>query len=219
MWFKEEGYLPEAVRNFLQLLGYAGDDAAGEVRTFDEFIADFAWEKVNTVGPVFDLTKLDWLNGHYIRTLAADELADRIVEWAKEYGQWEDSMSVDVLSKAVPIIQERLTLLKDALPQLDYLFGDVEVEESAKASLKEDAGNVLDEAVAVLESVEMDAESIQAALKERLVEGLGIKPRFAFAPLRIAVSGRKVSPPLFESIEILGREETIKRFKALRSQL
>ena len=219
MWFKEEGYLPEAVRNFLQLLGYAGDDAAGEVRTFDEFIADFAWEKVNTVGPVFDLTKLDWLNGHYIRTLTADELADRIVEWAKEYGQWEDSMSVDVLRKAVPIIQERLTLLKDALPQLDYLFGDVEVEETAKASLKEDAGDVLDEAVAVLESVEMNAESIQAALKERLVEGLGIKPRFAFAPLRIAVSGRKVSPPLFESIEILGREETIKRFKALRSQL
>ena len=78
---------------------------------------------------------------------------------------------------------------------------------------------MLDEAVAVLESVEMNAESIQAALKERLVEGLGIKPRFAFAPLRIAVSGRKVSPPLFESIEILGREETIKRFKALRSQL
>lgn len=80
LWFREQGYLPEALRNFLQLLGYppASDDA--EVATFDEFVAAFDWAKVNTVGPIFDLAKLDWLNGHYIRSLAPEDLADRIVE-------------------------------------------------------------------------------------------------------------------------------------------
>lgn len=219
MWFKEEGYLPEAVRNFLQLLGYAGDDE-NEVKSFDDFVAEFSWSKVNTVGPIFDLKKLDWLNGHYIRTLSADELADRIVAWAREFGQWSDEMDEDVLRAAVPIIQERLVLLKDALPQLDYLFAsDVEFEADAVAALKEDAGEVLDAAIEVTRDVDMAPDAIQAALRERICEGMGIKPKFAFAPLRVALSGRRVSPPLFESMEILGREETIRRLEKLRATL
>ncbi|HJE50758.1 MAG TPA: glutamate--tRNA ligase [Tessaracoccus flavescens] len=218
MWFKEEGYLPEAVRNFLQLLGYAGDDE-NEVKSFDEFVDEFSWSKVNTVGPIFDLKKLDWLNGHYIRSLSAEELADRIIEF--EQGKWSPTpQQVDVLRQAVPIIQERLVLLKDALPQLDYLFAEsVTPEEDAVAALNDDAGAVLDAAIAVTESVAFDAESIQAGLRERIVEGMGIKPKFAFAPIRVAVSGRRVSPPLFESMEILGRDATLARLKALRASL
>lgn len=219
LWFKEQGYLPEAVRNFLQLLGYAGDDEQ-EVKSFEQFVAEFDWAKVNTVGPIFDLKKLDWLNGHYIRSLSVDDLTGRIVGYAKDAGQWEPAMDVEILRQAVPIIQERLVLLKDALPQLDYLFADrVEVADDARASLADNAADVLDAAIAVAQDVPFDAESIQAGLRERIVDGMGIKPKFAFAPVRIAISGRKVSPPLFESMEILGRDESVARLRALRETL
>lgn len=220
MWFKEEGYLPEAVRNFLQLLGYAGDDDA-EVKSFDEFVADFSWSKVNTVGPIFDLKKLDWLNGHYIRMLTAGELAERILEF--ESGRWSPTaQQAEVLRRAVSIVQERLVLLKDALPQLDYLFvadRDLVVEDEARAALPDTAGDVLDAAISVAESVPFDAEAIQAAMRERIVEGMGIKPKFAFAPIRVAISGRRVSPPLFESMELLGRESSLARLRSLRATL
>lgn len=113
-------------------------------------------------------------------------------------------------------------LLKDALPQLDYLFvsdGELTVDQDAMAGLADNAADVLDAAIAVTESVAFDTDSIQAGLKERIVEGMGIKPRFAFAPIRVAISGRKVSPPLFESMEILGRESSLARLKALRATL
>ncbi len=222
MWFREQGYLPEAVRNFLQLLGYAGDEE-NEVKTFEQFVDEFSWSKVNTVGPIFDLKKLDWLNGHYIRTLGADELARRIVAFEREQHGWTPTArEAEVLRQAVPVISERLVLLADALPQLDYLFasdGRLVIDDDAMASLPEDAPDVLDAAVAVLESVPFDAEAIQAGLRERIVEGMGIKPKFAFAPLRVAISGRRVSPPLFESMEILGRESTLNRLRSLRSRI
>lgn len=223
MWFKEQGYLPEAVRNFLQLLGYAGDEE-NEVKSFEQFVQEFSWEKVNTTGPIFDLKKLDWLNGHYIRAMAADELATRISDFAVAAGQWAapTPAQLDVLRRAVPIIQERLVLLKDALPQLDYLFtpdADIVVDPDAVAGLADNAPEVLDAAIDVVSTVALDAASIQAGLRERIVEGMGIKPKFAFAPVRVAISGRKVSPPLFESIEIIGRESSLARLKGLRSAL
>ncbi len=219
LWFREQGYLPEAVRNFLQLLGYAGDDEQ-EVKSFEQFVAEFDWAKVNTVGPIFDLKKLDWLNGHYIRTLSVDELTDRIARYARESGQWEPTMDVEILRKAVPIIQERLVLLKDALPQLDYLFAErVEVADDARASLADNAAEVLDAAIEVAQEVPFEADAIQAGLRERIVDAMGIKPKFAFAPVRVALSGRKVSPPLFESMEILGREASVARLRALRDSL
>ena len=222
MWFREHGYLPEAVRNFLQLLGYAGDEE-NEVKSFDQFVAEFSWAKVNTVGPVFDLKKLDWLNGHYIRALTTEELAGRIIEYERTQHGWQPSVrETEILSRAVPIVSERLVLLADALPQLDYLFatdGALVLQDNAMASLPDNAAEVLDAAAAVLESVPFDPQAIQAGLRERIVEGMGIKPKFAFAPLRVAISGRTVSPPLFESMEILGRESTLNRLRALRSSL
>ncbi|SHJ38418.1 glutamyl-tRNA synthetase [Tessaracoccus bendigoensis DSM 12906] len=223
MWFKEEGYLPEAVRNFLQLLGYAGDEEH-EVSTFEEFVERFSWAKVNTVGPIFDLKKLDWLNGHYIRSLSADELTARIAAFATDIGQWVNptDFALDTLRKAVPIIQERLVTLKDALPQLDYLLeadANLVVDPALVEALAENAAEVLDAAIDVVGSVDFDAASIQQGLKSGIVDALGIKPKFAFAPIRLAISGRKVSPPLFESMEILGRESSLSRLRSLRAQV
>ena len=220
MWFREQGYLPEAVRNFLQLLGYPPADDDSEVATFEDFVENFSWDKVNTTGPVFDVKKLDWLNGHYIRAIGADELTERIVAFHTERGDWDAAIDIDVLRRAVPLVSERMTLLGDALPKLGFLFTDrVEVEETARASLPGNAAEVLDAVIEVLETVPFDAASIQAGLREKLVDGLGIKPKFAFGPLRVGLTGAKVSPPLFESMEILGREETLKRLRALRETL
>ena len=220
MWFREQGYLPEAVRNFLQLLGYPPADDDSEVATFEDFVENFSWDKVNTTGPVFDVKKLDWLNGHYIRAIGADELTERIVAFHTERGDWDAAIDIDVLRRAVPLVSERMTLLGDALPKLGFLFTDrVEIEETARASLPGNAAEVLDAGIEVLETVPFDAASIQAGLREKLVDGLGIKPKFAFGPLRVGLTGAKVSPPLFESMEILGREETLKRLRALRKPL
>ena len=220
MWFREQGYLPEAVRNFLQLLGYPPADDDSEVATFAEFVEHFSWDKVNTTGPVFDVKKLDWLNGHYIRSLGAGELTERIIAFHKERGDWDESIDADVLRQAVPLVSERMTLLGDALPKLGFLFADqVEIEDAARASLPENAAEVLDAGIEVLETVPFDAGSIQAALRARLVDGLGIKPKFAFGPLRVALTGGKVSPPLFESMEILGRDATQARPRSLRETL
>ncbi len=223
LWFREQGYLPEALRNFLQLLGYppASDDA--EVATFDQFVAAFDWAKVNTVGPIFDLAKLDWLNGHYIRSLAPEDLADRIVEHFAVTGEWTPTASeIETLRRAVPLIQERLVLLGEAREKLRFLFvpdADLAVEPDAVAALPDNAAEILDAADAALAGVAWDAASIQDALKVALVEGLGVKAKFAFAPIRVAITGSRVSPPLFESMDLLGRESALARLAALRASL
>ncbi len=226
LWFREQGYLPEAVRNFLQLLGYPPSADGEEVATFEEFVEHFSWDKVNTTGPIFDLTKLDWLNGHYIRDLDPDELADRIIEWAKETGEWPEKPSkrhVELLRGATPLIQPRLTRLNEALPQLDFLFAaddELEVDDDAVASLRDDAIPVLETAIVEVEAAEpFSHEELMARLRARLVDEMGIKAKFAFAPVRVAVTGRKVSPPLFESMELLGRESTLVRLRALHARL
>lgn len=224
MWFREQGYLPEALRNFLQLLAYppVGDT---EVATFEEFVAGFDWAKVNTVGPIFDLKKLDWLNGEYIRAMGPDELAERIVEHLGFTGEWADPDPdrVELLRRATPLIQERLAVLSDALPKLAFLFtpdADLVVADDARAQLGDDAAAVLDASIAALEELEpFAAEEIQAALRVALVDGLGLKPRFAFGPVRVGITGSRVSPPLFESMELLGRASSLTRLRALRESL
>ena len=224
MWFREQGYLPEALRNFLQLLAYPPTDDDSEVATFEEFIEGFDWQKVNTVGPIFDLKKLNWLNGHYIRSLTSDELAERIAEHYAHTGEWTPTAEqLGVLRQATPLIQERLTLLSEALPKVQFLFtpdDQIVIEDDAAKALTEDAPRVLDSAITALQSVEpFGTASIEAALREALVDGLGIKPKFAFGPLRVALTGSRVSPPLFESMEILGRESTLDRLRRFRSTL
>ncbi len=225
-WFREEGYLPEALLNFLQLVGYPPVADGQEVSSFDEFVERFDWTKVNTVGPIFDMDKLNWLNGHYIRALSPEDLAGRIVAHLVRTGELPGEPTpaqMDLVTQATPLVQERMQLLKEAGPMLGFLFvSDEELtfDPDSVGALKDDAPQVLDASIAALEGLEdFTAEPIQAALRAAIVDGLGIKPKFAFAPARVAVTGRRVSPPLFESMEILGRESTLTRLRRLRATL
>jgi glutamyl-tRNA synthetase len=221
LWFRERGYLPEALRNFLALMGYSMPDGE-EVFTFDQMVASFDWARVNPVGPVFDLTKLDWLNGHYIRTLTSSDLATRMLPHLQEAALVADPPSSEelaLLAAATPLVQERIALLSDAVPMLGFLFVSddaftVEPEAAAKA-LGETGTPALTAALAALEQVpQWRADVIKEVLEAALVVGLGLKPRHAFTPLRVAVTGRTVSPPLFESMELLGRERSLARLRS-----
>lgn len=231
-WFQEEGYLPEALLNFLALLGYPpvveADGSEREVFDFAEFSRDFAWDKVNTVGPVFDLDKLTWLNGHYIRELTVEDLAGRLLPFAQEAGLIGTEPSEDErarLAALTELVQTRITTLKDAVALLAPFFvgaDDLPVAEDARAGLGENAGEVLDAAATALGSIpegEWATAAIEAALRGSLVDGLGIKPRHAFGPVRVAASGQRISPPLFESLEVLGRQESLDRLHRLREDL
>jgi len=127
------------------------------------------------------------------------------------------------LALAVPLIQERITLLGEAPGMLGFFFvldDAVVVEDDARAGLGEDAGDVLEAAIGAIEGLEdFSADAQQEALRAALVEGLGLKPRHAFTPLRVAVTGRRVSPPLFESMEILGKDQSLIRLRAFRAAI
>ncbi len=218
LWFQEQGYLPEALRNFLQLLAYPPAEGVEEVASFDEFVATFDWARVNTVGPIFDIEKLSWLNGTYIRLLDPADLADRVVAHAETY-QGLDAAHAATLRRAVPMLRERLVLLGDALPMIDFaLVADdaLPVADDARAQLTDQAPQALATTRDALASVgEFTAPEIEAVMRTALVDGLGLKPRVAFTPARVAVTGKKVSPPLFESMELLGRDSVLARIDAL----
>ncbi|MGZ4741660.1 MAG: glutamate--tRNA ligase [Oryzihumus sp.] len=229
-WFQEQGYLPEALVNFLALLAYppAHDAEGNEVEVFDfaDFSARFDWSKVNPVGPIFDLKKLEWLNGVYIRELALDDLVGRLRPYLERDGVLPAEPTAEQLERlraVTELIQTRMALLSEATALVApfYAADDaLEIADDARAQLKDDAGDVLDAGTKALEAVgEWKAADLEAALRASLVDGLGLKPKFAFGPLRTAVSGQRISPPLFESMEILGRESTLARLRRLRASL
>jgi glutamyl-tRNA synthetase len=229
-WFREQGYLPEALTNFLALLGYPPvvepDGTEREVFDFAEFSKNFSWDKVNPVGPIFDLNKLNWLNGHYIRSLAVEDLAGRIVEFLQRAGTLPSDPSpqqLGVVRAGTPLVQERITLLSETVGMLEFLLvgdGQLVVADDARAQLSDSAADVLDAAVTALSGLpSWQHAEIQAALRAALVDGLGLKPRVAFTPVRVAVTGKRISPPLFESMELLGRDSSLARIAALRASL
>ncbi|HVE98284.1 MAG TPA: glutamate--tRNA ligase [Mycobacteriales bacterium] len=220
-WFVEQGYLPEALLNFLGLLGYSMPDGR-EVFTFDEMSAEFDWSRVKTVGPVFDLDKLAWLNGHYLRELTEDEFTRRAVPYLQTAGLVDDpptAEQTDVVGRLTPLVQTRVAVLSE-LPDLVRfaLVSDDDFAVDPTASAKTFLGEVAPWLVAAGDALEALPEwataAIEESLKQTLVEGMGLKPRAAFAPVRLAVTGRAVSPPLYESMELLGRERTIARLRA-----
>ncbi|MCY7372106.1 MAG: glutamate--tRNA ligase [Spirochaetaceae bacterium] len=220
MWFQEQGYLPEALVNFLALMGYSQPDGE-EIFSFDDMVASFDWARVNTVGPVFDLDKLAWLNGHYIRELSVDDLAGRITSHLSRSGvlpaEPSDEQRATVLA-ATPLVNERMQVLREAEGMLGFLLVPdesfaLDADDAAKV-LTADAAPVLRASVDALAAVEAwETAGIEKALRVALVEGLGLKPKNAFAPVRVAVTGRRVSPPLFESLELLGRNRTLQRLR------
>ena len=216
-WFQEQGYLPEALLNFLALLGY-GQPGEEEIFTFEQFSDSFDWARVNTVGPVFDLKKLDWLNGQYLRALPTEELADRLVAFAARGGAIAPDAAA-LVRAATPLVQERVETLAQGTDMLRFLLvdeADFTVDEAAAAKQlgPEQQPTVAAALVALSALPAWDAAGIEQTLRSSLVDGLGLKPKFAFGPVRVAVTGSTVSPPLFESLEILGRERSLARLRA-----
>ncbi len=220
-WFQEQGYLPEALLNFLGLLGYSQPDGS-EVFTFADMSRDFDWARVNTVGPVFDLDKLLWLQGHYLRALDPEDLVQRMLPFLRGAGLVADPVTpeqLDDVRRLVPLVQTRFALLSEAPPLCRFLLVDEDaytVDDDARAkNLGEGSSAVLTAAADALEGVQdWTTEAVQGALDAALVEGLGLKRGKAYAPVRAAVLGALATPPLPESMELLGKERTLRRLRA-----
>ena len=207
--FREHGYLPEALFNFLALLGWSFDDKT-TVMSRDEIVERFTLERVGASPAVFDYDKLDWLNGVYLRALPPDEASDRLVAFLRERGlDWD----AEVVRESVPLVQEKITKLGEYPGFAGFLFEEVEPD----PALLDGSAPVLaaaEEDLATLEPFE--ATRIEEALRG-LAERLGLKPRDAFQPIRVAVTGSKVSPGLFESLELLGKEKSLERLRSARA--
>jgi glutamyl-tRNA synthetase len=204
--FRAAGYLPEALMNFLALLGWAPDGET-TVMSADELVERFSLERVSSSPAQFDYQKLDWLNGVYLRELPPPELAHRLLLWLGENGyDWD----AQLVARAAPLVQEKISRLAEFPGFAGFLFGDVDPD---PADL-DGGGPMLAAADAALAGLEpFDAVAIEAALRDA-ADRLGLKPRQAFQPVRLAVTGSKISPGLFESIELLGRETTLTRVRA-----
>lgn len=224
---RERGFIPEGLLNYLALLGWSLD-AKQDIFSVDEMVAAFDIADVNANPARFDLKKAEAINGDHVRMLDPEDFRDRLVPYLGDVvsGSSFTELSDDeraILTAGAPLVQERMTLLGEARGMLGFLFvadDAVVIEDDARKTLREDAGAVLDASIEVIEGLDVfETTALQEALRARLVDELEIKPRLAFGPLRVAISGRRVSPPLFESMEILGRESTLARLAALRATL
>jgi glutamyl-tRNA synthetase len=218
---RERGFIPEGLVNYLALLGWSLTHDR-DVFSLDEMIAAFDVADVNPNPARFDLKKAESINGDHIRLLAPEDFQARIVPYL--HGILSDpptEQELAVLHAAAPLVQERVNLLGEVRGMLGFLFAadaDIGVEDDALP--KPDGLAVLDASTAALMGLDSwTAADIEAALREALIEGAGLKPRVAFGPLRAAVSGRRVSPPLFESMEILGKESSLARIEQLARRL
>lgn len=220
---RERGMIPEGLLNYLALLGWSiGPDR--DVFSREEMIAAFRIEDVNPNPARFDQKKAESINGDHIRMLEPADFAARITLYLQSAGVVGDPVSereASLITAAAPLIQERMPVLGDAPGLLGFLFADeVAYEEDALAGLPENAAEVLSACVDALAPVAFfTATGIQEALSAALVDGLGLKPRVAFGPPRVAITGRRVSPPLFESIQLLGKDESLRRLRALIDRL
>ncbi|MCY7395934.1 MAG: glutamate--tRNA ligase [Nocardioides sp.] len=218
--YREAGFLPEGLLNYLALLGWAisGDR---DIFSLEEMVEAFDIADVNPNPARFDTKKADAINGSHMRLLTTDDITHRALPFLKAAGVVSDPVSdadARLLELAMPLVAERINKLTESVDMLRFLF----VEESAFTLEETDAEKLLDEAGVGIVKAAHDAvaglevwstAAIQDSLQATLVEGLGLKPRHAFGPVRVAVTGRRVSPPLFESMELLGRERSLSRLQ------
>ncbi|SFS37188.1 glutamate--tRNA ligase [Saccharopolyspora flava] len=216
---RDRGFLPEGLLNYLALLGWSiADDR--DVFTLDEMVEAFDISRVSSNPARFDQKKADAINSAHLRALAPDDFVERIVPYLVDGGVLPAQPTEEQLATvraAAPLVQERLIVLSDAVGMMGFLFAgdDFQPEEaSAQKALGDDARPVLEAAIGSLEALpEWTTAAIEEALKVSVVDGLGIKPRKAFAPVRVAITGRTVSPPLYESMELLGRDVSLARLR------
>jgi len=202
--FRNAGYLPETLVNFLALLGWAPDGET-TIMSREELVERFSLERVGSSPATFDYKKLDWMNGQYVRSLTPDEFADRLVTDVRERGfDWPEER----IRAAAPLVQEKISTLGEFPDFARFLFEDVSPNGEPVDR------DVADTAADALEAVDhWDAGSIEQALRG-MAERLDLSPRKAFQPVRIAVTGSNVSPGLFESLELLGKDVSLSRLRA-----
>jgi len=221
--YRIDGYLPEALLNYLALLGWAiADDR--DIFTIEEMVRAFDIRRVNASPARFDPKKCEAINAAHIRLLPVDELSERLVPFLVAAGLLDDPPLPEqrsLLIAATPLIQERINTLSEAVDLLRFLFIDDDALTIAPdAGLTPESPRVLDAAVQALTEVEpYESGSIEAALRDAIVSSLGLKPKPAFGPVRAAVTGRRISPPLFESLQLLGRDSALARLTAARARL
>jgi glutamyl-tRNA synthetase len=219
--YRERGFLPEGLLNYLALLGWAISEDR-DVFGMDEMVEAFRLERVNPNPARFDLKKCEAINATHLRALDTEDLAQRMVPYLQAGGVLAEEVTGaqrDLLRAATPLVQERMTVLGEAVDMLGFLL----VDENSFTRDEDDVAKALDtngqavvkaayDALADLQTWETAA--IEQALRDALVEGLGLKPRNAFGPVRVAVTGRRISPPLFESLELLGRDRSLERLRS-----
>ena len=214
--YRDDGFLPDALRNFMVLLGWSLDDRT-EVMPVEEMVENFTLDRVGKPAAIFDREKLSWMNGVYIREKAPESLADAMMPFL-EQGLSPDLLPVDrdYLLKIVPLLQERLKLLSESPEMISYFFEEQPVYDPAnlvqRGMTRGEAVQALDKALKALEAADFAAEELEDLLR-RLGEELDLTPRRFFGTLRWAVTGRNVSPPLFETMEVLGRDRVMSRLE------
>jgi glutamyl-tRNA synthetase len=201
--FRAGGYIAPALMNFLALLGWAPDGET-TIMSCDELVERFSLDRVGVSPATFDYAKLDWMNGVYLRALSPQEYADALVTYLRERGiEWDEER----VRAAAPLVQEKIGRLGEFPDFARFLFEEVEPDPALLDA------RLLDEAVAQLEPLEpWTTEAIEEALKA-LCERLGEKPRTVFLPIRVAVTGSKISPGLYESLELLGKDVSLDRLR------
>ncbi|MFM8921366.1 MAG: glutamate--tRNA ligase [Candidatus Nanopelagicaceae bacterium] len=213
-WYREQGFLPEAICNYLALLGWSPGEDREDI-TMQELVQLFEVHDVHSSPARFDMKKLEAINGDKIRALTPDAFLSWALPFLKDSGVINGSdAEIAVVMQALPIIQERIVKLSEIPAMLKFLFVDkLDIEADSKEKIKdEQSKSVLKRALEVLQPLEVwSHENIENALRTALIEELGLKPRIAFGAVRIAATGSHISPPLFESLELLGKDASLTR--------
>ncbi len=218
--YAEMGYLPEAMVNFLAFLGWSPGDSDEEMYTLDELVEKFSFARCTASNAIFDIKKFDWLNAKWIRKLAPEDLAKRILPFLRKAGLADADVDINWLTRMTTLIQERMVRLDEAPAVAAVFFQEpAAVPEEVRAVLGSvDGGAMLSAVASVLSKVNWTEADIEGALRSLQGE-LGLSTKVYFMTLRLAVTGSKVSPPLFASIEVIGRERVLRRIENLRDLL
>ena len=225
--YRDQGFTPEGMVNYLSLLGW-GYSADEDIFSREQLIERFNAADVNPNPARVDLKKATAINADHIRLLPEAELAERLIPYLQAGGVLGEEVTEAqraLVSAATPLVQTRMNLLGEAPDLMGFLFvadEDLVVQDDALKKLGDDPVAVLDRAIAEIGTLPEDsftAAALEEALRGAIIEEMGIKPRLAFGPLRSAISGRRISPPLFESMELLGRSSSLARLRSLRERL